>query len=471
MKLKQLCQKIVGIDRKGKDVAILGLSEDSRTVAPGFLFFAKKGASQDGSKFILDAIQNGAAAIVTDLYDPFISIPQVICKDVSSIVGPIAAKYYGYPSTKMHMVGITGTKGKTTTSYLVRHLLESLKKPCGLIGTVETLVKEHRFFSTHTTHDAIFNQKILKEMQVKGCAFAVLEVSSHGLDQKRVEPISFDTAIFTNLHSDHLDYHQTLDRYVAAKQKLFQMCHGTVIVNADSPFSSFMQGGKKRLEVGIEKGDIQAKEVVCNSQGISFKIEDVSFELPLMGRFNVYNALSAIAMGVNLGWTLLSIRDALKTFDGVPGRLEKVFNAKGLNILIDYAHTGESLENVLTTLKPIVKGKLIVVFGAGGNRDPARRHLMGEAAGTYADLSIVTTDNPRKEDPEKICKDILKGFCSKNQVIVELDRKKAIETAIGLATSKDIVLIAGKGHEKVQIFKDRTVHFDDVLVAKECLMR
>lgn len=472
MKLKKLCDGILGISIRGsKDVNISGLSEDSRMTAPGFLFFAKKGSFQDGAKFVLEAMNAGAAAIVTDLYDPFLSVPQVICSDVAAFQGVLAAKYYGYPAKQLHMIGITGTKGKTTTSYLVRHLFEAMNQRCGLVGTVETIVGDHRFFSQLTTHDVIFNHKILKEMNAQGCKAAVLEVSSHGLNQGRVDEIGFDTAIFTNLHSDHLDYHKTLDQYAAAKQKLFYRSQGTVIVNADNPFSSSMQGGKKRYEVGIEKGDLRAKNVVCNHEGIFFYIEDIHFHLPLMGFFNIYNALSAIAVGIDQGWSLSSISAALKTFGGVPGRLESVPNNQGLCVLVDYAHTGESLRNVLTTLKEITKGKIIVVFGAGGDRDPARRKQMGEAADMYADVSVVTTDNPRREDPYLICKEILTGFRSLKQVVVEMDRKKAIETAINLAKKEDIVLIAGKGHEKVQIFSDRTIHFDDVLVVKEFLMR
>ncbi len=472
MKLKQLCKGIQQIEiRKLKDVSILGMSEDSRVVAPGFLFFAKKGTSQDGSQFLNEAVQSGASAVVTDIYDPFLSVPQVICKDVAALEGVLAARYYGNPAKKMHMVGITGTKGKTTTSYLVRHLFEAMECPCGLSGTVETIAGNHRFFSTLTTHDVIFNHKILKEMQTQGCKAAVLEVSSHGLDQRRVDEIGFNTAIFTNLHADHLDYHQSLDQYVAAKQKLFHMCHGTVIVNADSPFSSFMQGGKKRISVGIEQGEIRAQDIVCHREGISFRVDNVFFHVPLMGRFNVYNVLSAIAVGVDQGWSLSLMSDAFKVFRGVPGRLESVPNEKGLCILVDYAHTGEALKNVLMTLKEVVKGRLIVVFGAGGNRDCARRKQMGEAADEYADIAVVTTDNPRKEDPHQICQEILTGFRSLSSVFVEMDRKKAIEKALGFAKQEDIVLIAGKGHEKIQIFKNSRVAFDDVLVVKEFLVR
>jgi UDP-N-acetylmuramoyl-L-alanyl-D-glutamate--2,6-diaminopimelate ligase len=383
----------------------------------------------------------------------------------------MASKFYGDPAKKLQMIGITGTKGKTTTSYLIRHLLEEMKVPSGLMGTVEILSKNFHSFSKLTTQDVIFNHKMLHQMGKEGCKACVMEVSSHGLSQRRVDEISFDVAIFTNLHSDHLDYHKTLEEYISAKQKLFHQCQGVVIVNADSPFSSFMQGGKKRYEVGIEKGDLRAQEMQILQEGISFSIEGVLFHIPLLGRFNVYNALSSIAFGIDQGWSLSSISSCLRTFQGVPGRLQSIPNQKGITILVDYAHTGESLQSVLATLKSFAKRKIIVVFGAGGGRDPARRKQMGEAAGLYADVSIITTDNPRKEDPQTICQQILEGFSSSQEVVLEMDRKKAIEKAIHLAQEQDIVLIAGKGHEKMQIFADRTIHFDDVLVVKECLMR
>lgn len=367
MKLKALFKEIKNVEIRGsKEVEITGISTDSRKVAPGHLFLARKGEKHDGNQYIGQAVAAGARAIVTDLYDPFLPVPQVLVKTPGTLEAKIAAQFYGRPSEKLFVVGITGTKGKTTTSYLVRHLLEGLGKKCGLLGTVETLLGDTRWDADRTTRDAVSNQKWMREMLLQKCQAAVLEVSSHGLDQGRVEEVSFDAAIFTNLHPDHLDYHKTVENYAAAKKKLFAVSETTVI-NADSPWGAFMRGGSKGLSFGIEKGaDLRASEIVLTEQGASFVINGVSFTSPLMGLFNIYNTLGAVAIGVGLGKSLEEIRDILSSFRGVPGRLERVPSSRGIHAFVDYAHTGESLENVLITLKRIAKQRLIVVFGCGG---------------------------------------------------------------------------------------------------------
>ena len=455
MKLKQLLQ---GMEVRGsKEIEITGLSSDSRVTSPGHLFIAKK------QEYIQQAIDAGARAVVTDVYDPFLPVSQVICPHPGKVEALLASKYYGKASEKLFVVGVTGTKGKTTTSYLIHHLLG---KSCGLVGTVETIVGQNRGDSSLTTHGAIFNQKILKQMLNEGCKSAVLEVSSHGLDQGRVDEIAFDVGVFTNLHPDHLDYHKTVEHYVATKAKLFTKCDS--IVNGDSPWAHRMEGRGKCLRFGIENDvDVRAKDLVLSEEGVQFVVGGTLFRSPLLGLFNVYNLLGAISVGVFMGKSLEEMASSLVDFSGVPGRLQRVLNPRGVHVFVDYAHTGESLESVLKTLKAIAKKRLIVVFGCGGNRDPGRRKEMALAAEKWADVSIVTTDNPRNEDPEAIAREILEGFSSLKNVMVILDRKEAILKAVQMANPGDFVLIAGKGHEKIQIFSRATVTFDDVLVATE----
>ena len=467
MKLRQLLKGVDGIVVRGsQEVEITGIASDSRMVAPGYLFIARPGDKHDGRQYVGQAIDSGAKAVVLDGYDPFISATQVICERSKSMEALLAARFYGHPSEKLFVVGVTGSKGKTTTTYLTRHLLEGLQSPCGLISTVETMLGKSRFFSTMTTQDPIFNQKALKEMAAEGCKAAVLEVSSHGLDQGRVEQIAFDVGIFTNLYPDHLDYHKTVENYAAAKAKLFEAVTGVSVFNADSPWAAFMQKDKKGISIGIDSSaDLRADNIAMTELGVEFFVQGVRFRSCLLGRFSVYNLLSAIGVGVIRGASLAEISRVLESFPGVPGRLERVPNTRGIHVLVDYAHTGESLDQVLRLLRSFAKAKIIVVFGCGGDRDPWRRKSMAMAAEKHADLSIVTTDNSRGENSEAIVREILEGYEYPERVYVELDRKKAIAQAIARAQAGDIVLIAGKGHEKRQIFKDKTVPFDDVAEA------
>ncbi|MBS0626327.1 MAG: UDP-N-acetylmuramoyl-L-alanyl-D-glutamate--2,6-diaminopimelate ligase [Verrucomicrobia bacterium] len=479
MKLKQLLKGIEGIDVRGsKEVEVSGISIDSRSTSFGHLFIAKKGSALDGTQFIQEAIGAGAAAILTDIYDPFIPKTQIIHPRPQELEALLAARFYQRPSEELFVVGATGTKGKTTSTYIARHLLDELRRPCGLIGTVETIAGKNRFFSTMTTHDAVFNQKLLKEMVSQGCRAAVLEVSSHGLLQNRVEQISFDVALFTNLSPDHLDYHKSIEEYAAAKKRLFALLDDSpkknkrALLNADSPWTNYMREGGKTPSwtFGIEQeADVRASEISFDPKGtrfrVSFQGKSELFETGLIGRFNVYNVLGAIALGLHLGAELSELKGPIGSFGSVPGRLERVND----QIFVDFAHTGDSLDNVLKTLREITPKRLIVIFGCGGNRDPARRTGMAKAAEKYADLSIVTSDNPRQEEPEAICRQILEGFEHPKRVFVELDRKAAIFHGVQILEKGDVLLIAGKGHERVQIFAHKTIPFDDVAVAVDAL--
>ena len=472
MKLRQLILKESEVQVRGNaSVEITGLTSDSRKVSPGNLFFAKKGATVDGATFIPKALEAGAAAIVTDLYDPFCKAAQIITPHVQALEAPLAARYYGHPSKELVTVGITGSKGNTTTTYLVQYLLEQLGVPCGLISTVETAIRERRFPSTHTTHDAIANHKLLREMCDSGCKGAAVEVSSHGLTQGRVDLIEFTVGIFTNLYPDHLDYHKTVEQYALAKRRLMERTRERALLNADNEWTPFMLEKVQcpHWTYGIDrKADIRATDIAFSPTGtyftVTFQESSHPFRSHLMGRFNVYNLLTATAVGLHRGATLPEIATALERSRAVPGRLEEVVVNKPFRIFVDYAHTGESLENVLKTLRELTTRKIWVVFGCGGNRDPARRTQMALAAQKFADRVIVTADNPRSEDPQEIARQITAALSCPHEV--ELDRKQAIRRAVTQAEEGDIVLITGKGHEKVQIFAHQTVPFDDVAIAQ-----
>lgn len=486
MKLKKLLKDISIKEVKGsKDVEITGLCANSKVVAPGNLFVAKKGFVDDGSHYIREAIAAGATAVLTDFFDPSLrNITQVIHPNVSAVESLLASHYYQFPSRELFMVGITGTNGKTTTSFLIKHLLDQLNGPCGLIGTIEYIIGKHRYQATRTTPDVISNHKMLREMVLQGCQSAVMEVTSHALDQGRSQHIEYDVAIFTNLTLDHLDYHHTMENYCQAKQKLFQALDPkqskpknkfpkTAIVNIDSPWHTKMLQGcqAKILTYGLDaSADVRAHNIHLTSSGTRFMIsyngQEVECRCPLVGRFNVYNCLAAICVGLVRQEPLEKLADILSTFPAVSGRLETVRNDLGLNIFVDFAHSDDALTNVLDCLQEFKKGRIITVFGCGGDRDHFKRPKMAKAAEELSDFCIVTSDNPRSENPDTICQEITKGF-SKKDWIIEIDRREAIRRAVVMAGLDDIILIAGKGHEAYQIFAHKTIEFDDRKMAAQ----
>lgn len=488
MKLKKLFKDLCEAQIKGsKELEITGICSHSKLASPGNLFIAKKGFVDDGVNYINEAIQAGASAVLTDMYDPSLkTAAQIIYPQPAGIEGLLAAQYYQNPSEELFMVGITGTNGKTTTSYLTKFLLDALEEDNGgLIGTIEYLIGSHRYQATRTTPDVVANQKMLREMCNQGSKSCVMEVTSHALDQARVNQIHFDVAIFTNLTQDHLDYHKTMEEYCKAKNKFFAELHHSkksspcAIVNADSPWTEkILQGCNEGCQTKImtygtkAPADLFADEIELTPEGTKFvlhyKDRQIPCQIPLVGRFNVYNCLAATATCLHKGHALDAILQLYPKLPAVSGRLEPVPNDLGLKIFVDFAHSEDALSNVLMSLSELKAGKIITVFGCGGDRDKDKRPKMAEAAEKYSDLCIVTSDNPRSEDPEAICRHITAGFKSKSY-IVELDRKKAIELAIGRARAGDILLIAGKGHETYQIFAHKTVDFDDRKVAQELL--
>ncbi|TXI42796.1 MAG: UDP-N-acetylmuramoyl-L-alanyl-D-glutamate--2,6-diaminopimelate ligase [Nitrosomonas sp.] len=487
MKIKKLVKDIEGLQVKGsKDVEITGVCANSQCLAPGNLFIAKKGRTYDGGRFIPDALAAGAAAILTDIYDPSLkNVVQLIYHDVPALEATLAARYYLQPSQNLLTIGVTGTNGKTTTTMLIKHLLDQLHIPCGLIGTIEYIIGPHRHQASHTTPDVCSNHKMLSEMLREKCQAAALEVTSHALDQGRVSDIIFDIAVFTNLTLDHLDYHGTMEQYAKAKNLLFRSlkasstkknarCEPVAIVNLDDTWAPKIIEGceAKILTYALKaKADLQPQNLCLSDEGSRFTLEyqsqQANFYLPLVGRFNVFNALAAIATGLAAGIPLQALADSIATFDNVPGRLEPVPNNLGVRIFVDFAHTDDALDNTLRSLHELKKGRILTVFGCGGDRDCSKRSKMAQASEKWSDITIITSDNPRTEKPEDICADIVKGFSSNATYLVEVDRRVAIAKAIELARPNDIILIAGKGHERLQIFAHQTIAFSDQAIAKE----
>jgi UDP-N-acetylmuramoyl-L-alanyl-D-glutamate--2,6-diaminopimelate ligase len=486
MKLKKILEGIADYQVYGsQDTMLTGVSANSKSILPGYLFIAKRGKTYDGRQYLAEAIEAGASVIVTDHFNPsFPHTVQVVHPNVASIEAALAAGYYQHPSQDLLMVGITGTNGKTTTSFIIKHLLDEFCGTCGLIGTIEYIVGAHRYPATRTTPDVTTNHKMLREMLEQGCRSAVMEVTSHALDQGRVDNIDFDVAVFSNLTCDHLDYHETMESYCRAKNRLFrELGQGTsqkkkprwAIVNQDSPWASQVLEGCQAniLTYGIESpADLYASSIRLERTGTYAKVaydgQIADCFWPLVGRFNVYNCLAAMAVALTQQFSLEKIVHQMAQLPAVRGRLQFVENPMGLKIYVDFAHSDDALMKVLGTLKELqTAGRLIVVFGCGGDRDRTKRPKMAKACERYADFCLVTSDNPRSEDPQKICEEIVQGFTKQDSYEVEVDRRKAIQKAIEKAHLDDIILIAGKGHEPYQIFAHETTAFDDCQVAAE----
>jgi UDP-N-acetylmuramoyl-L-alanyl-D-glutamate--2,6-diaminopimelate ligase len=486
MQLSELVSQLPVLATEGPlDREITGLSYDSRRVQPGMVFVALPGLNTDGHAHIQSALERGAAAIICERngYLPQRST-KVKVPDARQALALAAAAYYGRPATKLKMVGITGTNGKTTVSFMVKHLLESAGTSSGLIGTVRYEVGDRLVPAQRTTPAALDVQQMLAQMVRAGCQACVMEVSSHAIEQQRVFGIDFDVAIFTNLTRDHLDYHGTMENYFRAKQRLFTSAYlagkkGAAVVNTDDPYGAriLSEGGLEvQFSYGLgEHARLRASRVKLGVERSEFHVEtpagtfDVT--LPLIGRHNVYNALAAIGAALALDLEIPVIRQALATVPAVPGRLERVDHGQPFGVFVDYAHTDDALRNVLQTLREVTSGRVLLAFGCGGNRDAGKRAKMGHVAAELADFTLITTDNPRKESPAVIAAQIEEGIRAvrADRHRVELDRRRAIEELIRLAEPGDTVLLAGKGHETYQEYADTVVPFDDALVAAEAL--
>lgn len=472
------------------DIEVQRVQYDSRKVEPGDAFVAIRGTAVDGHKYINEAVRRGAKVVVVEddakLPDSFCmhtGVVKVVVANSREALARISANYFGHPSRQLTMVGVTGTNGKTTTAHLIKAILGR----AGLIGTVAYEINGEVISASHTTPESLELNELLARMVEKHCTAAVMEVSSHALHQHRVDGIEFDVAVFTNLTQDHLDYHGTMEEYFKAKKILFDNLpqHATAVVNVDDAnglrITSATQA--KRLTYGLRPdAEVRAENVMLSTTATSFDVvhagDRTKIGSSLIGRFNVYNILAGYAVGIALGLSHDRVQTAISEFEPVPGRFERIVSPRGWTAIIDYAHTPDALENSLRAIHEIFeeqtaspsrehRGRIITVFGCGGDRDRGKRSQMGRIASELSDITVVTSDNPRFEDPEVIIDEVLRGVKPDATVERQVDRRKAIEFALCTAQQGDVVLIAGKGHETYQVVKDQRVHFNDREVVEE----
>ncbi|KZX59502.1 hypothetical protein A3709_14520 [Halioglobus sp. HI00S01] len=477
-----LAELIASPGCEGGATAVRGIELDSRKVQPGDVFLAMPGELHDGRQFIEQAVANGASAVIAEPpvagFVDAVPVPLVELPELQQESGYLAARFFGEPSSALHMVGVTGTNGKTTTSRLVAQLMRALGKPCGVIGTLGASLEDGVAQGGNTTPDAVSLQRQLAAWVDEQVLAVCMEVSSHALVQGRVNGVAFETAVFTNLSRDHLDYHGSMEAYGRAKLALFDTDGlRQVLVNADDPFSARI--------LDVIGPDVQAYRYSLQDASADVVIEQTGFAngrvhgrmrtpwgegdfaSPLVGHFNLSNLAAAVAAVVLAGEELEHVLAAVADLQPVPGRMQAIENSLGFQVVVDYAHTPDALEQALVALRPYVSGQLITVFGCGGDRDPGKRQVMGRIACARSDRVVVTSDNPRGEDPAAILADIETG-CS-GKYMLEVDRKKAIDAAVGLARPGDCVVIAGKGHEDYQIINGEKLYFSDEAEARSAL--
>ncbi|MDF0668602.1 MAG: UDP-N-acetylmuramoyl-L-alanyl-D-glutamate--2,6-diaminopimelate ligase [Nitrospira sp.] len=495
MTLATLLQALEGqvkiLDRHGNlNVSVHAITDDSRAVAADGLFVAARGERVDGHEFIPAAVRGGMVALVSQQPVSGVSLPFVRVDDSRKALGLLGSRFYGDPSSQIRMIGVTGTNGKTTTTYVCKALLETLGHPVGLIGTVVYQIGEHTMPATHTTPGSLELQQLLAKMVAGGCTTAVMEVSSHALAQDRTSGCEFDVAVFSNLTQDHLDFHKTMEEYFRAKLRLFTglkrglKTNKRAIINIDDPYGNRIV---ERSPVPVwtyainAKADLRAEAVRLSLRGTNFTaatpVGSFPIESQLVGEHNVYNLLAAVGVALHEGATPAQIRAAVAKIINVPGRFERVIAGQSFTVAVDYAHTEDALVRLLTAAQALKTGRIITVFGCGGDRDRGKRPKMGEAAVRYSDVVILTSDNPRTEDPlsilEQVEVGVIEGLRQRPHVQYRKvpDRREAIEEAVREARSADMVLIAGKGHEDYQIIGTRKVHFDDREVARGAIER
>jgi UDP-N-acetylmuramoyl-L-alanyl-D-glutamate--2,6-diaminopimelate ligase len=466
------------------DRSVESIAYDSRRVQRNGLFVALRGEKVDGHTFIGQALEKGASVIVAEREEKFPNATCVVVENTRPALADLSAAFYGYPVRKLKMAGVTGTNGKTTTTFLIQHICENAGLRCGLIGTVRYQIGERVLPAARTTPESLDLQELLAQMVNAGCRATAMEVSSHALAQNRTRGLEFDVAVFTNLTQDHLDFHGTMENYFEAKAKLFtQLAEQSrkkkpvAVVNIDDRYGQQLIAkiGKKVPLIAYGMGmraDFRASNYRMEFGGTSYQLDargkSYLVRVPLIGRFNVANSLAALAAVNALGIGLREAVMSLGKSPQVPGRLEIVPAKRQYQVFVDYAHTPDALVNVIKTLRELDPRRLIVVFGCGGDRDREKRPLMGQVVDLNADHAIITSDNPRREDPEQIIAQVEKGFRSDHYEKI-VDRAEAIARAISLAQPRDIVLIAGKGHEAYQEFADHTIPFDDIHVARRAI--
>ena len=463
------------------EVEVANVHYDSRRIGRGDMFVAIAGAEYDGHAFINNALDKGAKAVVMendqavpDSLFMHAGVVKIVVPNSRIALAQISANYFDHPSEKLTMIGVTGTNGKTTTTNLVHAILEAQGTTAGLIGTIEYNVGRKKIPATHTTPESLELNGVLCQMVNNGCTSVVMEVSSHALHQSRVHGLDFDVAIFTNLTQDHLDYHGSMEEYYAAKKILFERLkqNAFAVINRDDEWGPRMitSTGANVLTYGMHpSAEVQATDVSLSMTGtrfaVRYKKEQTVIQSPLVGRFNVYNILAAFAAGIALGASPTVIQQGIQNTTVVPGRFQQVASPDGWTAIIDYAHTPDALEKALMAIHDVfessVRGRIVTVFGCGGNRDRTKRPRMAKIATELSDITIVTSDNPRHEHPDDIIDEIMTGVKQGATVFREVDRSKAIVKALGIAGKNDVVLIAGKGHEEYQIFGNEKIHFSD----------
>ncbi|MFN7916041.1 MAG: UDP-N-acetylmuramoyl-L-alanyl-D-glutamate--2,6-diaminopimelate ligase [Vicinamibacterales bacterium] len=468
-------------------VAVTGIAYDSRRVEAGQVFVALRGQHADGNAFVRQAVERGAAAVVAqEPAIPELPVAWAQVTDARLALALLASAFHGDPSRRLRVVGITGTNGKTTTGYLVSSIFEAAGLRCGLLGTVAYRTGREIREATRTTPEAPDVQALLAEMVDQGCGACVMEVSSHALALSRVDGITFAAGVFTNLTRDHLDFHADMEDYFQAKRRLFQLLprDSPAVINADDPrASALLETAGASITYGINRpAQVTPAALSYSLEGLAFQVKTprgpVSVRSALVGRPNVYNILAAVATGVALDLPTDAIERGISSLSAVPGRFQVVSSLQDdVTAVVDYAHTDDALRNLLETARPLASGRIITVFGCGGDRDRTKRPLMGAVAGRLSDVIYITSDNPRTEDPARIIEEIKRGIThdtrrdADQRIQVEVDRHRAIDEAIAAARPGDLILIAGKGHEKYQVIGDRTLPFDDVEVAGAALAR
>jgi UDP-N-acetylmuramoyl-L-alanyl-D-glutamate--2,6-diaminopimelate ligase len=471
--LRDLLAPLPEVTVRGEaDVSVADVGYRSDEARPGSLFFCVPGTRMDGHDFAPDAVRNGAAVLVVERWLEGVSATQVAVPTVRRAMGPVSAAFYGRPSSRMTLAGVTGTNGKTTTTYLLEGVFRRAGLPPGVVGTTGVRVNGRPIPFDRTTPEAPDLQRLLAGMEAEGVRAVAMEVSSHGLDQHRVDGTRFACSVFTNLTQDHLDYHGTLEAYWEAKARLFTAeLSEAGVVNGDTDEGRRLVGwGDISVRTfGLGPGvDIRAEDVAVTPEGVSFRVGTMVVRSRLRAHFNVSNCLGAVAAALSLGVAEDDIVEGLASVTGVPGRLEAVEAGQPFAVLVDYAHTPDSVDNVLRAARRLTDGRVIVVFGCGGDRDRGKRPLMGKAATSLADLTVITSDNPRSEDPTAIVAEIEPGAREGGgRYLIEVDRRSAIRLALAEAAPGDVVVVAGKGHETGQQFADRTIPFDDRVVAAQ----
>lgn len=472
---------LLGLDyeilQKGKTgIEFKGMEYDSRKIKDGDIFVALEGSISDGHKYIKQAIENGAKGVlVSKKVEPEFPVEYILVKDLRKNLGKIASNFYGYPQKKLKIIGITGTNGKTTSTYLLESILG--KEKVARIGTVEYKIGDEVIEAPNTTPESLDIVKMCKKAVEKGLEYLVMEVSSHALSLGRVDMLEFDVASFTNLTLDHLDYHENMDNYFQAKRKLFTMLKDSKksSINIDDIYGDRLYKEFGGYSYSLTKSaDLTGEIVEFHSDGqfVRLNLMGEMFEekLAILGRYNLYNVLGVIGIALQLGIGKNIILEKLKDIKGAPGRFELVNCGQDYIVVVDYAHTGDALENILKSINELKKGRVITVFGCGGDRDATKRPIMGEIAQRLSDIAILTSDNPRTENPHLIIEDVKKGM-NGDHYLVEEDREQAIVKAIEIAQKNDIILIAGKGHETYQILGRKKIHFDDREIARREIVK